>query len=144
MNVFYIEPDLRTQIVKWSDSHLLDARHQIAANKDLLSKSDLTNSQFHGLMNFVRNAKSFNDIASFIQNQGAKAERAGKYRLNEFWTILNKRLSTYRSDAQAILRAANSSWANDNQRIDSIHRQLVIKFVQHLIAEMSIHASRRK
>ncbi len=120
---------LRQLIARWSDEHLFDARNFVN-NYAEISKRDLGNSQFYGLANVIRSSKKFDQIKKFIANQAKKAERADKTKVNEFWNELNTKLSNFLNDAKLLAREAGV-----RSEVDSVHKQLSLRFVQHVIAE---------
>ncbi|RMG33204.1 MAG: hypothetical protein D6732_12355 [Methanobacteriota archaeon] len=130
---------LRQLIARWSDEHLTDARTFIQSYATL-SQRDLGNSQFYGLANVIRSSKKFGQVKEFMVNQAKKAERADKSKVNEFWNELNGKLTNFLNDAKRIAQEAGM-----RSEVDSIHKQLSLRFVQHLIAERPLwHAPKKQ
>jgi len=127
---------LRQKLADWSDVQLRDARTFVQSYEILLPRN-LTNSQLHGFINVVRNATNVDAIKLFMQNQALKSERAGrsKEKMRDFWVAMQTRSAAFEIQAAEIARKVDQKWANDLDHKNSIHRQLLQKYLQHMLAE---------
>jgi hypothetical protein len=127
---------LRQKLADWSDAQLRDARAFVQSHKSLIPR-DLTNAQLHGFLNVVRNSTKVEDIKLFMQNQALKADRAGrsKEKMRDFWLAMQSRGESFMVNAAEIARELDQKWAKDSDRIALIYRQLLQKYLQHVIAE---------
>lgn len=128
---------LRALIANWSDKNLADARSFLESRRELIASRELTNAQLHGFLNVVRNARDVDDITKYITNQTLKAERAGKFKekMYEFWKALHSRCGMIHTEAAVTAREVDPKWTNQPARTARIFRQLVQKYLQHVIAE---------
>jgi len=126
---------LRYLLSSWSDRLEKPASTFADEHRDLYPRR-ITNAQLYGLQNVVRNARGFGEIRRFIQHQGDKANRAGRWDVKGYWDALLKTLSGLKSEAQNLQQQVALSPIKENTKsvLDDMHRRLVEEFIQHLIA----------
>jgi hypothetical protein len=134
MSDFYESKRLRQKIAAWSDDSLSDARALVATYAELIPR-DWTSAQLYSLQNVVRSFQNFTQVELFLKNQAAKAERAGRQNVQACWQALLSKLSSYRDDAIHIVREVVPQGLDRESRLNDVYRQLLLRFVQHLIAE---------
>ena len=127
-------------MANWSDKNLANARAFISSCKELIASRDLSNSQLHGFLDVIYNLSATDAIKKFLQHQKRKAERAGKSRekVAEFWQDLLSRCEKIEIETKIMAGQVDPLWKNQQHRTTYVYQQLLIKFMQHTIAEKLI------
>lgn len=125
----------RFLVARWSDRLQKPASKFGDDHRDLLPRR-ITNAQLYGLYNIVRNTRHFSDIRRFIQHQGEKAGRAGRWDVKGYWEDLLKMLNDLKEEAKTLHEQTGPLPAAEDPKsaLEALHCQLVEEYVQHLIA----------
>lgn len=124
---------LRRLVAAWSDHWQSEAAKFTDSHRDLLP-GRITNAQLYGLSNVVHSTHHYAYIKKFIEHQAEKAGRWGRLDAQGYWNDLINILNKLRSEAQSILQQLSLPKASSAMILDKVHYELVIAFVQHLIA----------
>lgn len=116
--------------------------------RDLLGRR-IGNAQLSGLNNIVQSAPSFDQVKKFIEHQGKKAERAGRFDVKEFWEAVGKALARLEDEAWRLANEAGLSVPPKGSKphelrraLDPLFLRLAREYVQHFVAH-SIMLSHR-
>jgi hypothetical protein len=139
---------LRSLVAAWSDAKQQDAVKLAEESRGLMG-FPIGSSQLAGLNNIVQSATSSRDIKEFIQNQGRKAERAGRDPVKGFWDSVGKALAGLDKEAYALAERAGLPVPPKDAKakvlakeLDWLVLALAREYVQHLVAH-SLFLGRR-
>jgi hypothetical protein len=107
--------------------------------RDLLGRK-IGNAQLSGLNNIVQCAPSFDQVKKFVEHQGKKAERAGRFDINEFWEAVGKALAGLENEAWKLATEAGLSVPPKGSKphelrraLDPLFLRLAREYVQHFV-----------
>jgi hypothetical protein len=109
----------------------------------------LGNAQLIGLSNVVQSTDDFSQVLRFVKHQGDKAERAGLFDIQGYWSDLHKALVRIEEDAPMLSAAAglelppNVGRGRKRQQIglNTVYLAMARDFVQHFVAHSLMIAS---
>ena len=135
---------LRSLVAAWSDQMQKPASGLAEQFRDLLGRK-IGNAQLSGLNNIVQCAPTFDDVKKFVEYQGAKAERAGRFDVKEFWEAVGKALAGLEGEAQRLVTEAGLSVAPKGSKpretrrtLDPLFLRLAREYVQHFVAHATM------
>ncbi len=132
MNNLKNAQQMRRLLDQWSDNWQAEASRFAESHRDLMPRR-ITNSQLFGLVDKVRGAEQFHDVTAFLENQATKAERTGRYDVQEFWRQLKGQLSQLKTELKNLLKELPEQ---DNKK--DKERLLILlagEYVRHLLAQ---------
>ncbi|MBZ0161054.1 MAG: hypothetical protein K8G79_13140 [bacterium] len=143
---------LRSRVAAWSDQVQKPASGLAEQFRDLLGRR-IGNAQLSGLNNTVQSAPSFDQVKKFVEHQGEKAERAGRFDVGEFWEAVGKALAGLEDEAWRLATEAGlpvppkgSKRRDVRQELDPLFLRLAQEYVQHFVAHSTMlsHPSHRR
>ena len=132
---------LRRRVAAWSDRKQKSAVALAEQYRDLLGGRHIGNAQLSGLNNVAQAAPSFDDVKKFVEHQGEKAERAGRFDVREYWGALGKALGELEGEAYTL--AGEADWPLPlkgskprelKEVLNEVYLWLAREYVQHLVA----------
>lgn len=112
--------------------------------RDLLGRR-IGNAQLSGLNNIVQSAPSFDQVKKFVEHQGKKSERAGRFDVKEFWEAVGKALAGLEDEAWRLANEAGlsvppkgSKPSEVRRALDPLFLRLAREYVQHFVAHSSM------
>lgn len=140
MNGVAEQLELRLRVAAWSDQMQQPASGLAEQFRDLLGRK-IGNAQLSGLNNIVQSAPSFDQVKKFIEHQGEKAERAGRFDVKEFWEAVDKALAGLEDEAWRLTNEAGLSVPPKGSKpreirraLDPLFLRLAREYVQHFVA----------
>jgi len=131
---------MRLLLDQWSDCWQEEASRFAESHRDLLPRR-ITNSQLFGLANQVKSAVRFNDVTGFLENQASKAERTGRYNVQEFWLKLSGQLSRLKAELTYFLKELpEQDNKKDRERLLTL---LAEEYIRHLVAQCLFFGSEK-
>ena len=139
---------IQRSIAAWSDRAQRQAAALAEKYRDLLGRP-IGNAQLSGLNNIAQSAPSFEDVKNFVNHQGAKAERAGRYEVKEYWDAVGKELDGLKEEAWRLGASAGlpvppkgSKPKELKQALDWLYLRLTREYVQHFVSHSLLVAQR--
>lgn len=135
---------LRSRVAAWSDQMQKPASGLAEQFRDLLGRR-IGNAQLSGLNNIVQSAPSFDQVKKFVEHQGKKSERAGRFDVKEFWEAVGKALAGLEDEAWRLANEAGlsvppkgSKPSEVRRALDPLFLRLAREYVQHFVAHSSM------
>ena len=140
--------ELRRRLAAWSDREQKSAAALAEQFRDLLGRR-IGNAQLSGLNNMAQSAPSFDDVKEFVQHQGEKAERAGRFEVKEYWEAVGKALTGLEEEAWKLANEAglpvpprNGKPKDLKAALNDVYLMLAREWVQHFAAHSLMIARR--